>query len=141
MWYVSHKLGYVKNIVSYKSEISGFIVCSSARECVHFDIYCRRAALLSLMKGWKTIVLKAVVYLKQQILEGVVRQMSFPCNPLLVSRSIVVHCTVSTVAGGPLAFGSVWFCPGCGNKETSRMRPLLCCQTDAGYYHVGKLKS
>ena len=74
MWYVSYKLGYVKNNVSYKSEISGFIVCFNARECVHFDIYCTRAALLSLMKGWKTIVLKAVVYLKQQIFSSGVRR-------------------------------------------------------------------
>jgi hypothetical protein len=88
------------------AEISGFNVCSNTRECVDFGRYYTRAALVAPMQGWKAIVLKAVVCSDKgcsvrKTLRNVRRRRKTdefcPCNPLHLSRSTLVNCTVTSL--------------------------------------------
>jgi len=45
-------------------------MCSNMRECLDFGKYITRAALMDSMKGWKALVLNAVVCSKQRMFSG-----------------------------------------------------------------------
>jgi len=59
-----------KNDFLCEAEIFGFNMCSNMRECLDFGKYYARAALMDSMKGWKALVLSAVVCSKQRILSS-----------------------------------------------------------------------
>lgn len=59
-----------KNDVLCEAKISGFDMCSNMRECLDFGKYITRAALMDSMKGWKALVLNAVVCSKQRMFSG-----------------------------------------------------------------------
>lgn len=59
-----------KNDVLCEAKISEFNVCSNKRESLDFNKYYTRAALMDPMKGWKALVLSAVVCSKQRMFSG-----------------------------------------------------------------------
>jgi len=45
-------------------------MCSNTRECLDFGKYYMRAALMDPLKGWKGLVISAVVCSKQRMFSG-----------------------------------------------------------------------